>query len=295
MTDVLTHYHMYDYRARCAIAVTTEITREAQRRHALDPLTTIAFGRAVSCAALLASTLKQSSAYVHAAFAGRAGALAKVIGECNGNGDCRGYVSPPQIALVLEPGEIVPLTVSDAFGGAGLLTITRGEPSKPPYHAVCDFLDGEIASDMARFLTESEQIPSAVAAGVKLSATGEVLAAGGVLFQKLAGTNLEDSAITDVERRMAKEELELSERIARGESTDALIAYLQGSKTGFGLLMARPLRFKCTCSREKMMSALIALGPEECQNILEETGKLEMRCSYCGDAHNFRVEELTVH
>lgn len=295
MTDVLTHYHMYDYRARCAVAVTTGILREAQRRHALDPLTTIALGRAMSCVALLASTLKVGVEYVHASFAGHDGPLRKVIGECNGNGDCRGYVSPPQLALVLGAGDPVPLSVGEAFGGAGLLTITRGRPMKPPYHAVCDFLNGEIAADMARFLTESEQIPSAVAAGVKLAPDGSVLAAGGVLFQKLAGANLEDQAIADVEHRMAKDELALSERIARGESTDALVEYLQGSASGYGLLTTRPLQFKCTCSREKMMGALIALGQDECQSILAETGKLEMRCSYCADTHSFRLDELIVH
>jgi molecular chaperone Hsp33 len=286
---------MYDYRARCAVAVTTQITRDAQRRHNLDPLTTIAFGRAVSCAALLASTLKVGHEYVLCNFASNEGPLQKVVAECNGQGDCRGYVSPPQIGLVLEAGDVIPASVGEAFGGTGLLTVTRGQPGQPGRNAVCEFLHGEIASDMARFLTESEQIPSAVAAGVKLSAEGEVLAAGGVLFQKLGGVDLDDKAIGDVEHRMAKSELELSERIFRGESTDALVAYLQGAGGGFGLLMQKPLQFRCTCSREKMMAALMALGQEECSKILEETGKLEMRCTYCGDTHNFRLDELTVH
>ena len=53
MSDTLAHYHMFDYRARCAVAVTTEIVREAQRRHDLDPITTIAVGRAINETALL--------------------------------------------------------------------------------------------------------------------------------------------------------------------------------------------------------------------------------------------------
>lgn len=295
MADILSHYQMFDYTARCAVAVTTELTREAQRRHNLDPLTTIALGRALSCTALLASTLKLDDQYVHCNFSGAGGLISRVVAECNGQGDCRGYVSPSQIAALVDSAEAVPLTVGEAMGPIGHLTVTRGKPSTQPYNAVCDFLNGEIASDMARFLTESEQIPSAVAAGVKLSPEGEVLAAGGVLFQKLAGAALPEQAIADVEHRMAKEELALSDRIARGESIDALVAYLQGAPSGFGLLTARPLRFKCTCTREKMMSALLAVGPAECKSIMEETGKLEMRCTYCGDAHSFRLEEMTVH
>ena len=81
MADVLAHYHLYNYKARCAIAITTDTTREAQRRHGLDPLTTIAVGRAISCSALLASTLKRGREYVHCSFSGEGGPLHKVIGE----------------------------------------------------------------------------------------------------------------------------------------------------------------------------------------------------------------------
>lgn len=295
MSDVLSHYHMYDYHARCAVAITTEITREAQKRHQLDPLTTIAVGRAIGCATLLASTLKLGDQYVHCMFSGD-GPLRKVIGECNGDGHCRGYSVPHQIALTLGPGQVPPTSVGEAFGGpSGSLTVTRGKPGQEPYHAICNFMNGEIASDMARYLTESEQIPSAVAAGVKLSPTGEVLAAGAVLFQKLAGTELDERAIADVEKRMSAKELAISDRIARGESTDALVAYLQGAKTGFGVLTTRSLTFKCTCSREKMAGVLMAMGRQECEEIYAETGKLEMRCAYCAEVHTFSLSELIIH
>ena len=295
MTDILAHYHMYDYKARCAVAITTELTREAQRRHQLDPLTTIAVGRAIAAAALLASTLKRGEDYIHCSFAGD-GLLRKVIGECNGDGHCRGYAAPNQIALVMQPGDQVPETVGEALGGAnGALTVTRGRPGEPPYHAVCNFLNGEIAADTARFLTESEQIPSAVAAGVKLSPEGEVLAAGAVLFQKLAGAPLDERALGDVELRMSANELAISERIARGESPDAMVAYLQGAATGFGVLTTRPLIFKCTCTREKMAGVLIVMGQKECEDIYRETGKLEVRCAYCAEVHQFRLDELIVH
>lgn len=294
MQDVLTHYQMYDYRARCAVAVTTEITREAQRRHGLDPMTTIAFGRAVSCAALLASTLKIGGEYVHCSYAGL-GVLKRVVAECNGEGHCRGYTSPTTIVGDLKPGEPVPQTVGEALVH-GVLTVTRGKPGlQQPYSAVCEFMNGEIAADMARFLTESEQIPSAVAAGVKLGPSGEVISAGGVLFQKLGGTILPEQALADVEKRMARSELALSDRLASAASTDALVEYLQGEKTGFGVLSSRNLSFKCTCSRERMGDTLTSLGLAELERIEKEVGKIEVRCTYCATAHLFRLEELTKH
>src|SRR5262249_32715133 len=134
----------------------------------LDPITTIAFGRAVSCVALLASTLKQGKEYVHASFTGR-GLIERVVAECNGDGECRGYVSPPRVLEDQPAGTEAPESVGEAMGGAGLLSVTRGKPGdKSPYNAVIELQSGEIATDVARYLTDSEQIPSAVAAGVKL-------------------------------------------------------------------------------------------------------------------------------
>lgn len=293
MTDTLEHYHLYDYRARCALAITTGITRELQQRHQLDPITTIAVGRAVSCVALLASILKTSDEYYHALFTSEA-LIKRIAVECNGAGDCRGYVSPERIEQTMQAGDQIPEDVADALGRRGMLVITRGKYGSEPYRAVSEFEHGGIATDFARYLTESEQIPSAVAAGVKLAKNGEVLSAGAVLFQKLAGANLDDAVLSRVEERMTTQ-LNLSERLATGAPSDEIIKLLQGNEGGSGILLRRPLQFKCTCSREKMASALYALGEDEIQAIKRDTGKLEVRCHYCNTVHNFRAEELMQH
>lgn len=296
MTDSLVHYHLHNYKARAAIALTTDIVKDAQRRHGLDPLTTIAVGRAISCAALLASVLKKGREYFHLSFTGEGGLLHKVVGECNGEGHCRGYTSPARIADVLAPGQAVPLSVGEALGGAGRLSVTRGDPREDgmPYNAVIALFNGEIATDVAKYLTESEQIPSAVAAGVKLNAKGEVISAGGVLVQKLAGTDLSDHVLKELEHKMAKE-LHLTDRLAKGESPEQLVEFLQGGKEGFGLLTTREIKFQCSCSRQKMADAFSALGEKELREIEREIGMLEMRCHYCSTKQEFQLAELIKH
>jgi len=284
---------MFDFRARAAVAVTTDTVREAQRRHGLDPITTIAVGRAISCAALLASTFKQGKEYVHCSFAGT-GLLTKVVGECNGDGECRGFASPPRIMEDQPEGTPVPDTVGEAMGGAGMLTVTRGRPGdQSPYNAVLELQSGEIAADIARYLSDSEQIPSAVAAGVKLSPKGEVLAAGGVLVQRLGGAMLEEGTLADLENKM-RSHLELSDRLARGEGADAIIKFLAGNDPKWGVLTSRALRFKCTCSRDRMAATLMGLGEDQLQSIQEETGRIEVRCQYCSDTHAFHLAELII-
>lgn len=293
MTDKLVHYHMFDFKARAAVALTTETVREAQRRHGLDPLTTIALGRAISCTALLASTVKQGKEYVHTSFVGTA-LINKVIAECNGDGDCRGYVTPPRILEGAPEGTEAPETVGEAFGVGGLLTVTKGYPGdKAPYNAMTEIETGEIASDVARYLTYSEQVPSAVAAGVKLSPTGEVISAGGVLVQRLGNAALGDSVISGLEEKLASQ-LNLTDRLSQNQDPDALIAFLAGGDKQFGKLMTRELRFKCTCSRERMAGALMTLGEDELKSIQEEIGGIDARCPYCATTHSFRLAELMI-
>ncbi len=292
--DQLVHYHMFDYRARGVVIVTTDTVREAQRRHQLDPVTTIALGRAITSIALLASTLKQGKSYIHAVFAGE-GPLSKVVAECNGDGECRGYTTPAQLQSVIKKGMPMPESVGEAMGHQGTLTMTHGIPgAQNSYQAISSLENGEIAADIARYLADSEQIPSAVAAGVKLSPTGAVISAGGVLVQRLGGAELQDSELSLIEQRLS-EGLHISDRIAAGETPEQIIKFLQGPQGNFGELLSRPIRFHCGCSKEKVMGALTTIGEDELRQIELETGKIEVRCHYCNEARIFKLEELLKH
>ncbi len=292
--DQLVHYHMFDYSARGVVIVTTDTVREAQKRHQLDPVTTIALGRALTSIAMLASTLKSGKSYIHGVFSGE-GPLKKVVAECNGDGECRGYTAPSQMASVISKSSAMPDSIGAAMGHSGTLTITHGSPGLTnSYQAISKLENGEIAADVARYLSDSEQIPSAVAAGVKLSATGEVLSAGGVLVQRLGGAELGDSELSLIESRLATG-LHISDRIAGGETPDQIMRFLQGTDGNFGQLLVRDIRFHCGCSQEKMMGALSAISESELRKIEEETGGIEVRCHYCNTARSFRLEQLLRH
>ncbi|HEY1409916.1 MAG TPA: Hsp33 family molecular chaperone HslO, partial [Promineifilum sp.] len=58
------------------------------------------------------------------------------------------------------------------------------------------------------------------------------------------------------------------------------------------LLSKYPVRFECDCSRERTLAALVALGRDEIQAILEEEGKAEISCQYCRTVYVFEREEL---
>ena len=50
--------------------------------------------------------------------------------------------------------------------------------------------------------------------------------------------------------------------------------------------------YHCNCSEEKMEKALIAIGREELENIIQKDKKAEMRCQFCNKTYTFSEEEL---
>jgi molecular chaperone Hsp33 len=273
--------------------ISTGIVRDSVARHGLDPIAAIALGRALSCVAALASTLKHEQEYVHITISG-GGPIGKLLVECNGAGHCRGYSEVKRLSEVITIPKFLPQSVGEAVGESGSMTITRGRIGEAePYRTISELANGEVSTDLARYLADSEQIPSAIASGVKIGSDGAVLGAGAALVQQLGGQKLEENELRSLEKRMS--EVMISDRIAAGESVQSIINFIADSDKSLSVLNSKPLKFQCTCSRERMANALFALGKVELQSILQDVGKIESRCPYCSSTHKFTLEELVPH
>ena len=156
------------------------LVNDARKRHRTFPTATAALGRALTGGELLGALLEPDQR-VALKFTGN-GPLKKIIVEAEGDGTVRGYVEVPQVDLPPRNGKF---DVGGALGREGFLTITKDLRLKEPYNGVVKLYTGEIASDIAFYLTESEQIPSAVGLGVFVETDGSVTASGGFLVQSL--------------------------------------------------------------------------------------------------------------
>ena len=58
------------------------------------------------------------------------------------------------------------------------------------------------------------------------------------------------------------------------------------------ILEASPIEYRCTCSRERMERALLSLGPEELQDMLDQQGEAELTCRFCDRVERFSREDL---
>lgn len=283
MSDYLVRTITKTGTVRALACVTTELVREACRRHGTRPTASAALGRALTGGALFGALLKTGQR-VALRFEGN-GPLKKIIVEAEANGAVSGYVGVPEVDLPDRGGK---LDVARAVGRAGFLTVSRDLGLKEPYKGTVQLYSSEIAEDLAYYLTSSEQIPSAVGLGVLVAPDGAVAGAGGFLVQALPGHD--DSEIDLLMERIGGLS-RLSEQFAAGVTPEELLERLFADMP-YDTLEKRALAFRCSCSRERVERALIALGADELRRLIEEQGEAAATCEFCRERYTFNRKEL---
>ncbi|AJE01999.1 Hsp33 family molecular chaperone HslO [Geobacter pickeringii] len=282
-TDYLVRAITRDGSIRALACVTTGLVADASRRHGTWPTASAALGRGLTAGALMGALLKTGQR-VALRFEGN-GPLKRVLVEADSNGAVRGGVGNPEVSSVRDDGK---LDVGGALGQAGLLTVTKDLGLKEPYTGTVILYTSEIAEDLAYYLTESEQVPSAVGLGTYVEADGSISAAGGFLIQSLPPGNEEL-----VERLMARIEgmPPVTELLRRGVTPEGLLEYLfEGIP--FNTLEKRALAFVCSCSRERIERVLVSLGKDDLAALIDEQGGAEVTCELCRERYRFDRGEL---
>jgi molecular chaperone Hsp33 len=263
--------------------VTTNLVREACRRHGAYPTASAALGRALTGGELMGALLKTGQR-VALKFEGN-GPLKKIIVEAESNGAVRGYVEVPEVELPPKEGKF---DVAGALGRAGFLTVTKDLGLKKPYKGMVQLYTSEIAEDLAFYFAESEQIPSAVGLGVFVEPDGNVSAAGGFLIQSFPPSDEEvvEKLIERIEKMPP-----ITKLLRSGKTPEELLEIIFAG-IPFDTLEKRALAFQCFCSQERIERALISLGREEMTAIIAEQGKAEVICKFCRKNYHFNRKEL---
>ena len=242
MNDYLVRIMTKSGTIRGLACVTTGLVAEAARRHGTLPTATAALGRALTAGTLMGALLKTGQR-VALKFEGN-GPLGKILVEAESTGAVAGTVGNPAVDLPLRNGRI---DVAGALGKAGFLTVTMDLGLKQPYLGTVQLVSSEIGEDLALYLTESEQVPSAVGLGIFLEQDGSVGAAGGFLVQSLPPQD--EAAIALLMERIGYLP-PLSEHFRSGGTPEQLLDLLFDG-IPFLTIEKRELAFHCTCSRER--------------------------------------------
>jgi molecular chaperone Hsp33 len=265
--------------------VSTQAVQEARERHKLSYVATVALGRAMSAALLLAANLKRRQARINLQLKGN-GPLGNIWVDAGLDGTVRGYVSNPAIELPLTAES--KLDVGRAVGRYGYLHVLRDLGYGQPYTSAVELVSGEVGDDITYYLSSSEQIPSAVLLGVNLDSQ-RVRAAGGVLLQLMPGAPA--SLIPEMEARLAKVE-EFSPMLACGGGLRELLQLCLGDLDLKIAPEMRTIRFYCKCNSDRVKGALRMLGRDELLDMIHTDKGAEAVCQFCNEVYRISEDEL---
>ena len=269
-----------------AVAVTgKDMVERARQIHKTLPVATAALGRTLMAASMMGDMLKEEDGSVTLQIKG-GGPLGAITAVSDSRGNPRGYLQNGQVDIPRKyQGK---LDVGAAVGSSGSLTVIKDMGLKEPYIGSVQLVSGEIAEDITSYFVESEQVPTACALGVLVDKDESVAAAGGYLVQLLPGAD--ESVIQRLEESIARlgpvtdalhggvDAVQLLERVLEGQEPE--------------LLERRPVAYKCYCSRERVSRAIISMGKEEMQSLIEEQGGAELTCQFCDKVYRFTKEDL---
>ena len=285
MADQLVRAITTDGMVKATVVSTRELTERARQIHRTLPVATAALGRTLAAASMLGNALKGEGASVTLQIRG-GGPLGSVLVVSDNEGNVRGTVDNPALDIPLRPDG--KLDVGTAVGTDGTLTVIRDLNMKEPYIGSVQLLSGEIADDLASYFVESEQIPSACGLGVLVDRDQSVRCAGGYLIQLLPGAD--EDTIIKVEGGVLAAGA-VTAMLDRDPDPEAMLRTIL-SDFEVEILEKTPIEYRCDCSRERMERALISLGPDELESLIEEQGDAELSCRFCDQKQYFTKEQL---
>lgn len=284
MKDYLVKALAYNDKVRAYAVCSTEIVSEAQRRHYTWPTASAALGRALTAGVMMGSMLKNDEKLTIKIDGG--GPVGPILVDADAKGHVRGYITNPQVHFDLN--EHGKLDVRRAVGTSGFLSVVKDIGMRDYFTGQVPLVSGELGEDFTYYFAKSEQLPSSVGVGVLVNPDNTILAAGGFIIQLMPGTD--EGTISEIENRLSTIE-PISRQIEKGYTPEKILDEILG-EGNVRILEKIPVSFQCTCSKERFANAIISLGKEEINDMIETDGQAEAHCHFCNEKYLYTREEL---
>lgn len=167
----------------------------------------------------------------------------------------------------------------------GLLVAVKNGPDGELYRGATAVQEQTVAHALGTHFGSSTQTDAIVRLGCTTDDAGVVVAAGGLLLERLP----EEPDLPSISREA------FAEKYAWVHGADLSQLLVQAAFGSLGdeaieVLERTEIRWECQCSREKIEGMLVALGPAELQSMIDEDHGAEVTCHFC--ARVYRLDEV---
>ncbi|TDO03485.1 MULTISPECIES: Hsp33 family molecular chaperone HslO [Halomonas] len=276
MTDQIQRFLFDGTNVRGEIVSLEHAYGEVLERHDYPPAVNHLLGELLAAVALLTDTVKLDGT-LSIEVRGQ-GALALLMAESNPGGELRAIARLAEDAPI--PGEHAGFR---ELVGNGQIMITLDPTDGHRYQGIVALEHDSLAGCLAAYFAQSEQLPTRL----WLAADGQ--RAGGLLLQRLPDDSRNQDADAWERTVLLADTLKDAELLDLAPLEVLRRLYHQETVRVFA---PKPLRFGCTCSRERIASALMTLGSQELREVLAEQGGIETQCHFCHTRYHFTVADV---
>ncbi len=273
--DQLHRYLFEDYAVRGELVSLQETYRQVLGQHNYPPAVKTLLGELLVATSLLTATLKFTGE-ITVQLQGDGPLRLAVI-----NGDDRQNMR----GLARIDGDIADDATLAQMVGNGYLVITLTPAEGERYQGVVGLEGPRLADCLENYFLQSEQLPTRL-----FIRTGEYqgeVAAAGLLLQVLPG---QDTRADDFDHLAQLTATVKGDELFALPANDVLYRlYHQDNVTVYP---AQSVQFRCTCSRQRCADALMTLGEQELNDMLEQDGEVDMHCDFCGSHYRFDADAI---
>ena len=284
MADYVIRATAAEGQIRAFAATTRDLTETARQAHNTSPVATAALGRLMTAAVMMGYDMKGADDLLTIKIQGD-GPIGGLVVTADSHGEVKGYAFNP--GVMLPPNDKGKLDVGGALG-VGVLSVIKDIGLKEPYVGQTVLQTSEIAEDLTYYFATSEQVPSSVGLGVLMNKDNTVREAGGFIIQLMP--NATDEFIDKLEKRI-KEIKSVTNMLDEGMTPEDILEHILGDMD-LQILDTVPTEFYCNCSKERVSAAVISVGKEELQKMIDEGEPIEVNCHFCNSHYKFSVDEL---
>ncbi len=203
--------------------------------------------------------------------------LPLLIVQCDHLLQLRGF------AKYQQEGENIDYNAAFLDGSMGI-TINQYNQTQV-YQSVVPIGSLSMADNLMQYFAQSEQVASRV-----WLAVNDHMAAG-MLLQLMPEQN------TQQREEFWEYAVQIGQTISEHELLtldNPTILHRLYHETELRLYSARPARFQCRCSEDKMKQALTVLGEADVNALLQEKGNVEVICDFCSQRYVFDSIDVTL-
>jgi len=276
MSDQVQRFIFDDYQIRGEIAQAHNSFNEIIKKHDYSAEVANLVGELLIATSLITATLKFDGK-ITVQLQGD-GPLNTAVINANQNLEVRGTATVTGDTAGLSFKQLV---------GKGHLMITISPEDGERYQGIVALDKDSLSECLEDYFIKSEQLATRIIlhASVKNKAQ-----AAGLLLQTLPA--VDDNHEQDFQHLSALASTVKEEELYTLANDELLYRLYHQEKVR--LFEVQPISFQCSCSKERCLTSLASITPDEILEMLNEQGSIDMHCEYCASDYHFEKDDLQI-